>query len=245
MIFYFTGTGNSKWIAEEIGEKTKEKTHDIIKTEMTNELIAEIKESEYVGLVFPIYAWGTPKPMIEFIEKLPQIKGFTFAICTCGADCGFAAKKLNKLIPINASFSVVMPSNWVVGYDIESDEIIKRKIKIAKKKIESISKHIISKKEIYNVKEGSMSALKSSIVNWGFNNFMNNPKKYYATDDCISCGVCQFVCPARTITIEQGKPVWGNKCYQCMACINRCPQKAIQYGKKTVNRKRYYIDEWK
>ena len=38
----------------------------------------------------------------------------------------------------------------------------------------------------------------------------------------------------------EGKPMWSQHCTKCMACICRCPQEAIQYGKRTKNKGRYY-----
>ena len=66
MIFYFSGTGNSKWVANQIGEKIKDKTYDI---SILKE-IPEIHNEEQIGFVFPIYAWGIPEPMVEFVKKL-------------------------------------------------------------------------------------------------------------------------------------------------------------------------------
>ena len=37
------------------------------------------------------------------------------------------------------------------------------------------------------------------------------------------------------IVFENGKPIWGNQCTHCMACICYCSTEAIEYGKK--NRK--------
>ena len=37
----------------------------------------------------------------------------------------------------------------------------------------------------------------------------------------------------------KSKPVWDKDCTMCLACINRCPQEAIQYGKSTEKRGRY------
>jgi epoxyqueuosine reductase QueG len=42
--------------------------------------------------------------------------------------------------------------------------------------------------------------------------------------------------------MSEGKPSWNKKCYQCLKCINGCPEEAIQYGSKTIGRKRYMID---
>ena len=62
---------------------------------------------------------------------------------------------------------------------------------------------------------------------------------YHVNDDCISCGICRKVCPAGNITIEDGKPVFHHQCKSCMACIQHCPKRAINYQEKTQKRRRY------
>ena len=47
------------------------------------------------------------------------------------------------------------------------------------------------------------------------------------------------VCPVNNITIIDSKPVWNHNCEQCMACLQWCPEEAVQFGKNTVGRKRY------
>lgn len=33
--------------------------------------------------------------------------------------------------------------------------------------------------------------------------------------------------------------MWGKDCTGCLACINYCPQKSIQFGKSTIKKGRY------
>ena len=59
---------------------------------------------------------------------------------------------------------------------------------------------------------------------------------------CIGCGKCAVLCPTKSIRIEGGRPVWGDGCTHCMACICRCPKQAIEYGRHTMGLRRYYLD---
>ena len=52
-------------------------------------------------------------------------------------------------------------------------------------------------------------------------------KDYLVDKKCSGCGTCLKVCPAGNITIEDGKPKFGNKCYKCYACIHNCPKNAL------------------
>ncbi|PKN06196.1 MAG: 4Fe-4S ferredoxin, partial [Deltaproteobacteria bacterium HGW-Deltaproteobacteria-7] len=65
-------------------------------------------------------------------------------------------------------------------------------------------------------------------------------KSFLADEKCNSCGICEKICPARNIRIVSGKPVWQHRCEQCFACIQWCPEEAIQYGKNTITKKRYH-----
>jgi MinD superfamily P-loop ATPase len=63
---------------------------------------------------------------------------------------------------------------------------------------------------------------------------------YSISDDCTKCGICEKVCPVNNIGLDEaGHPYFNHHCEQCVACIQFCPKKAINYKDKTQNRKRY------
>ena len=67
-------------------------------------------------------------------------------------------------------------------------------------------------------------------------------RAFTAGDACTGCGQCARLCPTGSITLREGKPVWGPGCTHCMACICRCPAAAIEYGKKSRGKPRYHLD---
>lgn len=250
MIFYFSGTGNSKWVAESLAGLLHDKTADILDSisngEIIEKLSAGIQEEGFLGFVFPVYAWGAPEIVIDFVKKLgkPEGNAFTFAVATCGEEAGYTLKNFSKIIPLKSSYSLVMPNNYVVGSDLEDEETVLSVLRNAKEEVERMAEELSAKKEVCRVNEGSSAGLKSRLVNFGFNKFARNTKNFYTTDACTGCGLCAKNCPACTITMENNRPVWGSKCYQCLKCINRCPAAAIQYGKATETRGRYTIEKY-
>ena len=49
----------------------------------------------------------------------------------------------------------------------------------------------------------------SDIVNPLFYKCFVKDSKFYVKDSCISCGKCARECPTHSISIENGRPVWG------------------------------------
>lgn len=92
MIFYFSGTGNSAWVARQLAEGQNEELLSIA-MEIDRNKAYKLKEGEKVGFVFPVYAWGPPKIVLRFIHQLKLDKpGYLFFVCTCGDDTGRTAQ---------------------------------------------------------------------------------------------------------------------------------------------------------
>lgn len=241
MIYYFSGTGNSEWIAKQMASELKEEVMSIPKV-MKEKTSIVIKEGQVVGLVFPIYAWAPPEMVLDFVKAITVEEGaFCYAVCTCGDEAGLAMKKLAKYIPLNSAYSIMMPNNYIIGFDIDSEEVVKEKVRQAKNKLPQICEDIRTREKVWDVEMGKMAFIKSTVAAFGFNKFGRNSKPFTAQDHCNSCGLCEKVCPTENIKMQTGNPVWGKHCLQCLACIHRCPKKAIQYGKMTKNKGRYYF----
>lgn len=238
MIFYFSGTGNSRWAAAQIAAQTGDTAQDIT----TLKKAPALETEHQIGLVFPVYAWGAPEAMFRFAQTLTKTGQFTFGVCTCGEEAGYAMKKLSQVFPLDSSYSLVMPNNYILGADIDDETTIRQKIRAAEKAIAVLSQEIVQRKKVYRVQEGSFPALKSGIVHFGFNRFARSAKPFHALDTCNGCEICAQHCPAGAITMENGTPKWAAQCYQCLRCIHECPQKAIQYGKSTENKGRYTFE---
>lgn len=57
-------------------------------------------------------------------------------------------------------------------------------------------------------------------------------------DKCTGCGICEKVCFSENIKVNN-RPLWGNRCSQCFACLHYYPAKAVQYGRGTLKKGRY------
>lgn len=238
MINYFTGTGNSLSVALRLAELTGTKTVSIAEL-MSGKPMPE--PEEVTGIVFPVYAWGAPRMVLEFL-KSHNVKGSNnYAVCTCGDTAGHTMKKLEKALgaKLDGAWSIIMPNNYIQGADIDSETVIREKLSLAEAKIAAIAENVNARRRgVYAVTEGKRAALMSSVVNSAFNRFVKSATVYTVDDSCTGCGKCASVCPTQNIVVDK-KPVWGNNCTACAACIHHCPERAIQQGNGTRSRGRY------
>lgn len=249
MLFYFSGTGNSLYVAKTIAEHIGEKLVSISNAETNGNKVHEysLKDNETVGFVFPVYAWGAPKMVLEFIEKLKLNQyrnNYAFCIITCGDSIGNAMKVtqeclMKKGIDLNSGFSIGMPNNYVIMGDVDSKEIEQIKLEAAEVTLKQILETIESRtKGEFKVKKGALPWLLTGLVNPLFTKNAINTTKFHAKDTCTGCGICEKVCNSNNIKVNV-TPQWGNNCTQCLACIHYCPTKAVQYGKGTESKGRY------
>lgn len=249
MIFYFSGTGNSLYAAKNIASYNKESIISISEIVNTQEpdFKFQLKESEIIGFVFPVYAWGPPEMVLKFIDKLVLENfndNYIFAVATCGENIGNTMKLLdkrlkNKNIKLSSGFSVKMPNNYIIMGDVDSRDEEGEKLAEAEKSFAGINKIIEQRqKDVFKLRKGFLATALTGIVNPMFNKHAMEPGKFFADDSCTGCRICETVCNCKTIKVDK-KPVWGSKCSQCLACIHYCPERAIQYGIGTRKKGRY------
>lgn len=252
MIFYFTGTGNSLWVAKALGETLGESLVSIANElkKSKQELTYSLGEKEKVLFVFPVHSWGPAVLVPQFISRLKLI-GYTgqpiYSVSTCGDECGYTMKMmrsaLNKRgLKLTDSYSIVMPNNYILmpGFNVDTPEVETDKLHAAPSKVVAVAEAIRGHKDVKLYHVGTMPVLKSYLVYPLFAKFALGKNYFNVTDTCISCGLCEKVCPTGTITLPEGKPVWTDTCVQCVACIHRCPVRAIEYGKATQKKGRYH-----
>lgn len=248
MIYYFSGTGNSYAAAKKLADGLGEDLMDIAAAVKEGNYEHKLEKGEKLGFVFPVYAWAPPKAVTEFVKNLELYYSgdpYIFAVCTCGGSAGrtmdiFEDALEENGLTLDSGFSVVMPDNCIVLFDAEKEEESAEKLAKAEKTLDNILRAIkLNWSDFFRVKKGKFAGVLSTAVNPAFVKGMKT-KSFYVTEDCISCGQCERICTSGCIEMTAGKPIWTeDTCNMCLACINRCPVTAIQYGKKTAKRGRY------
>ena len=258
MIFYFSGCGNSKHVAETVAAGLNDNLVFIPEAARENHYDYTLAEGERLGFVFPIYSWAPPRLVLDFVKKL-QLKAkpdYLYFACTCGDNCGLTEKVFRKAVEekgwrLSACFSVQMPETYIgmPGFKLDTEKNAQLKIDRADDTMMRNIPRLIDNECFSEIVKGSLPWLKTYLVNPGFNKYATDDSKYRVDlKKCTSCGRCMYVCPVQNIKMPQGEPVWLGHCIMCMACYHQCRSNAIQYGKATVGKGQYYFGKklrWK
>ena len=247
MIFCFSGTGNSRYIARRFAEALKDTVVDLnakIKAQ-DNSLIQTGKD---VIIVVPTYAWRIPRVVSEWLTKteLASAECIWF-VMDCGSEIGNAAKYNRHLaeqmkLRYMGTAQVVMPENYIAMFNAPQVEEARQIVARAEPDIDNAIAAVRENRAFPPSRRKLYDRFMSGPVNPIFYKFFVKANAFTASSACIGCGQCVKRCPMNNVTLKDGKPSWGKNCTHCMACICYCPKEAIEYGKKSVGQPRYHFE---
>lgn len=248
-IFYFSSTGNSLHIAKAIAVDLG--GAEVIGMPMALQEKQTTITADTVGLVFPVYCWGLPKLVLDFVRTLKIQSPYVYAVATYGGCPGYTNLQLKeelakKGIALKAGFGVKMPGNYTPLYGAPSLKTQEKYFAKMNEKIPQISEAVKNQQQA-KIENGP-----------GFVNFIvkvtgfykmfiaqlsGSDKSFIVQDNCTGCGICAKVCPVNNIKMQNKKPEWQHHCEHCLACLQWCSEEAIQFGKTTKGRKRYHYPD--
>lgn len=176
MILFFTGTGNSRYIARRIADSLGDELLDMnkrIKAWDTSEINTEAR----LVFVVPTYGWRIPRIVEKWIDETRFSGAFkVWFVMDCGGEIGDADKYIRRLCS-RKSFDymgvkqIVMPENYVAMFGVPNAEQAARIIEKAQPDITDASETIKAEKKFAQPRRNAYDKLMSDIVNPVFYKF--------------------------------------------------------------------------
>lgn len=245
MILYFTGTRNSRYIARRLAEQLKDEAVSIGQRMKEGAPGTFLSQTPFV-IVSPVYMSRMPQEVEEFLRHSRFMgNNAVYFVLTAGASVGNAESCCRKLcgemgLNYQGTAAVAMPANYMALYDVIPKEEAKTAAAERLPLIDAIAQTIADGQAL--TPDPSLTGIKASTaIAPLFHRLMVKDRAFTVNDDCTRCGTCADLCPRNNIRLENGSPVWTGNCMHCMACISACPVRAIDYGRRTKKRQRYYL----
>ncbi len=248
-IFYFSATGNSLGFAKNLANKLNTNNLEAISELIGNDNIQ--CDSERIGIICPVYAWGLPRIVKDFLEKL-KVHGnpYIFAIVSCVGIPGKTLKEIqsilqNKGVNLNAGFVIKAPCSSLAKKNSLDNIIISldRKKEHLKTGEERLTE-IVSKIENLSIHKPETSSWPANYFGsifheYGMDFFKKASQDFKVSDKCKACGTCVRVCPRANIILDSKKPTFSDNCEFCHACVQWCPEFAITHPNFEPDKKQY------
>ena len=238
MILYFTGTGNSLFIARSLAQALGESLCHI------NNAPADLTQEKLFGLVYPVYTYDAPAAVKTFTETLVLNKdAYVFVVATCGSTPGNAILSVKQRIEKNGasvaySRIVSMPDCSAPAMNNNPNDQLK-KLEAVPTLLEQMTSDIQAHKHgLQHAKCTAMGTIMNTRAMQPIG--IAAVRQHVNADKCIGCGICTKVCPQENIIIQEKKALIGDKCTQCLACVHFCPQQAMEIRHKTMPKEWQY-----
>ena len=239
LIFCFSGTGNSLKAAKDIAEHLGDT--EIVLMKGGHKISGAYNR---IGFVFPCYAGGVPKAVIEYISQLEitaDSADWFFSVVTCGGSERDSLPMLRdallrKGISLDYGRALHTVGNYIAMYPLKPG--VSETLNAAESEMAAYVGEI---KEKLKTSIGKVSLGVALFYKGGNFYFKTRAKKLAASDACTACGMCEKLCPTGSIKVTDDKPAFRRQtCAQCMACLQWCPAEAINCGSETIGRTRYH-----
>lgn len=225
MVFYFTATGNSLYIAKKISKNPKS-IPQVIKQENL------IFTADKIGIVCPVYCGEIPGFVLEFIKTAKFDAQYLYLILTYGNDETDSAEfTYNQCKQIGVTFDYIhcvkMVDNYLPVFDMNEQKAIDKHVDAQLKTV--INDINALKKEIpAATTEGRKLHARVAKMNKIMPSLNNGKALKIDASKCTRCKICAQVCPIGNISVKATAERRSKKCEFCLACVQNCPYNAIR-----------------
>jgi ferredoxin len=263
LILYFSGTGNTDYVAHYVAERLARPGVDVMVRPIEAQAPGELPGHDLLVAGFPVYACDAPGLFQEYVASLPPGEGRgAFAFCTKGAYAGNAVtRNLARLaargyrplggaaigMPGTDGLSMVGKHSWLARTALEKDydhldaaDALVEEIAMAVDAALAASSRRPVAGEQDTARLRSEPGLADRMWAWAYRVSERWAlDRFHADASCSGCGLCVRICPTANIELQDGCAFFGDACALCLRCLHACPEEAIQIGRLTVGKFRW------
>lgn len=243
MVLYFTGTGNSLYVAKKLDE-VRMSIPQVIHDEGTE------FTADKIGIVCPVYGHEMPEMVKRFLKKTSFYTDYFFLVLTYGRIHGGAAELADHYLKecgLEANYinTIMMVDNYLPAFDMNEQIAIDPEKKV--------DEHIARMKADIESNKHWKQSVTQEDREWHekylemreANPIDSRNGIFRVLQNCIGCGICTRVCPTGRICIENQHAEYHemSKCQMCLACVHHCPQNAIRLKIPEKNPQARYHNE--
>ena len=245
IMLYFSGTGNSKYIAELFSQTMGAACYSIEENRDFTHLIAE---EGTIAFCYPVYCSRVPRIMSEFTAKYqkPLENKKVIILCTQMMFSGDGARAFTDSFPrgfLNVIFAehITMPNNIcnIAVLPLAKENKARECVLRARQKVQDICDEIKAgkiRKRGFNPGSRALGLIQGVF----YPPFKRTSLgRIWIDGDCDLCLLCVSACPMANFQLENGELSTKGNCMACCRCINLCPKKAIAVYLRTKVKKQY------
>jgi len=252
MVLYYSATGNTEYIAQQLAKRLGDECLNLLDRIKTGDNSTLCSKKPFV-ICAPIIVCEMPRFLSAYLEKQKFLGSReVYFVFTSGGYCGIAgvlAKKIveKKMLIYKGHAEFRMPRNYVASdaYSQHTEAEIEERILESYNRLDAVAEDIKSGRELTARKVQLWETLVTVPFNPVWVKLKLTAKDFHVSDKCIGCGMCERRCPLNNIKLVDKKPVWGENCTHCMACIGNCPVEAIEYADITQKKEKYNFNKYR
>ncbi|MDD4762235.1 MAG: EFR1 family ferrodoxin [Sphaerochaetaceae bacterium] len=244
-VYWFSGTGNSYYVASKLASSLPDCTLCRIEKHPG---FSVIEPSEIVGIVLPVYFGGPPAMIKAFIkEQIPKVSEhieYLFIVYTHGGLPLYVAPIMERLLAsanVGCSYAtgIKMVDSYVPLFKIPDTNTQDAVYERADKQIAMIADDIAGQ----SIKVPTRPILSNLYQRYWDHHIKKYPagdNRFIVSEACTKCGQCVLRCPAGNITLHEQSIKYHHACEQCFGCYHCCPAHAISFTKKPARGYSWY-----
>ncbi len=239
---YFTGTGNSRRIAEACAAVFAEsgRACDVSSIPAGG---PPATDAGAACFVFPVYSLDLPRIARRYLESLvdprpsPSAPALPALLLVTGGDvddCGWSLVEGSRILGgrgFDARYMDIigMPNNWSPFSEVPGpEEAASILAKGEAAAVAATSAFMSGERHSRALSLGKFGTIGSALIRHAFRLGVKRLWAHFKTDGtCDSCGLCAGSCPTGSLGMREGRPSWSAGCEQCMRCYNLCPKRSI------------------